>query len=350
MRYNGSMKTACRQLLITAVFILVFLSSGCTKNYGRKEISDYVKERCGISSFRVSRDRIELTSEEDSYTDYLWTITENDGTEFYVLDDYHWGMEALVNTLRTDYYDVHLVRDFSKLPHSGIRLASETENGLCHAVLEGDFSTRSELQDELKELADIRADKACPDEVSYVLKFNYPYRVIGEYESGVGDTVGNLSSSAPDVPEAEKRMLLTCVDHQLSCRFDFTEEEIRSAVEANTHQLGVRNASGEMIWYDDLCADQYSYGVSFASLYVLLERNGFAPEGTPEHYRVTAPDGTSFEISYSFRHPLPEYSEGIYYLKNGEITDMSGYFHTHFTAGEIRNLFGLEVYERWQVQ
>ena len=60
-------------------------------------------------------------------------------------------------------------------------------------------------------------------------------------------------------------------------------------------------------------------------------------------------DGKVYEISYSFRHPLFEHSEGIYYLKNGEITDMDSYFYTHFTAGEIRNLFGLNVYERWNV-
>ena len=200
----------------------------------------------------------------------------------------------------------------------------------------------------MKELSEIQAHSACPDEVSYTLKFNYPYRVIGEYDSSVGDTHGNLSSE-PDLREAEKRMLLTCVDHQLPCRFDFTEDEIKAEVTQNTHQLGVQTDSGEMIWYDDLCADQYSYGVSFASLYVLLERNGFEPEGTPEHYRFTAADGTSYEISYSFRHPLFEHSEGIYYLKNGEITDMDSYFYTHFTAGEIRNLFGLNVYERWNI-
>ena len=145
-------------------------------------------------------------------------------------------------------------------------------------------------------------------------------------------------------------MLLTCVDHQLSCRFEFSDEEIHAAVEGNTHQLAVKTDSGKSIYYDDLCADQFSYGVSFATLYELLERNGFHPEGTPEHYRVTAKDGTVYEISYSFRHPLLEHSEGMYYLKNNEIVDMDGYFYTHFHVTEIREMFGLEVYERWNLQ
>ena len=294
---------------LAAAVSIVIGAAGCTKDYGRNDISDYVKETCGIRRFNVSRTSEKITSDKDEYTDYLWTVTEPDGTVFHVLDDYHWGMEALVNTLKTDYFDVHLINAYPQLPHN--RLG--------------------------------------PENVSYDLKFEYPYRVIGEYDSFVGDTIGNLSSPI-DRAEAEEKMLLTCVDHQLSCRFEFSDEEIHAAVEGNTHQLAVKTDSGKSIYYDDLCADQFSYGVSFATLYELLERNGFHPEGTPEHYRVTAKDGTVYEISYSFRHPLLEHSEGMYYLKNNEIVDMDGYFYTHFHVTEIREMFGLEVYERWNLQ
>ena len=122
-------------LYIIAAVTVFGVLSGCTKDYGRNDIGDYVKERCGIRSFKVSKEPAEVTSDEDTYTDYLWTVTEKDGTEFHVLDDYHWGMEALVNSLRTDYFSVHLVRDFSLLPHSALTLVSETEEGLCYATL-----------------------------------------------------------------------------------------------------------------------------------------------------------------------------------------------------------------------
>ena len=334
---------------LAAAVSIVIGAAGCTKDYGRDDISDFVKETCGIRRFNVSKTSEKITSDEDEYTDYLWTVTEPDGTVFHVLDDYHWGMEALVNTLKTDYFDVHLIDAYPQLHHNRLELEHDLKNGLYYAALNGSFSTRRELLEEFQELEDIRSSSLCPENVSYHLKFDYPYRVIGEYDSTVGDTYSNLSSPI-DREEAEEKMLLTCVDHQLSCRLEFSEEEIHAAVDGNTHQLVVKTDSGETVYYDDLCADQFSYGVSFASLYELLKRNGYNPEGTPEHYRVTAKDGAVYEISYSFRHPLFEHSEGVYYLKNNEIVDMDSYFYTHFHVTEIREMFGLEVYERWNLQ
>ena len=340
-----------RKYIMTAAAVFSAASvllCGCTKKYERKDIEEFIRETTGISRFKVNRNRAELTETEDGYTDYLWTAVEKDGTEFHVLDDYHWGMEALVNTLRTDYYQVHLINAFPDLPHSKIELESSLENGLYDARLKGTFSSRSELLSEIDELRAIQESELCPDNAGYNLLFNYPYRVIGEYDSPIGDCYGNLRDPV-DTAEAEKKMLLTCVDHQLPCRFEFTDEEIHNAVEGNSHQLGVRKEAGSYTWYDDLCADQFSYGVSFASMYELLVRNGFAVEGTPEHYSVTAPDGTAYEFSYDFRHPSGERPVWVYYLKNGEITDMSGYFYTHFNAGMIYQMFGLDVVEYWNV-
>ena len=46
---------------------------------------------------------------------------------------------------------------------------------------------------------------------------------------------------------------------------------------------GVLTADGTFTLYPDLTADRFSYGVSFASLFELLNRNGFNPEGDQEH-------------------------------------------------------------------
>ena len=324
------------------------LFCGCTKKYEKNDIVEFIRNKTGISDFKVNRNREEITDTEDGYTDYLWTAVERDGTEFHVLDDYHWGMEALVNTLWTDYYDVHLIKAFPDLPHSKIELESSVEHGFYSAGLKGTFSSRSELLDEIEELRAIQQSDICPEAAGYSLLFNYPYRVIGDYDSTVGDSFGNLRDTI-DTAEAETKMLLTCVDQQLPCRFEFTEDEIHNAVEGNSHQLGIRNGAGSYTWYDDLCADQFSYGVSFASMYELLLRNGYDVEGTPQHFSVTAPDGTEYEFSYDFVHPSTEHRAWMYYLKNGEITDMNGYFYTHFNTGMIYQMFGLDVLEYWNV-
>ncbi len=338
-----------KYIMTAAVFsAALILLGGCTKKYERKDIEEFIRNQTGISGFKVKRERAELTETEDGYTDYLWTAVERDGTEFHVLDDYHWGMEALVNTLRTDYYQVHLINAFPDLPHSKIELESSLENGLYTACLKGTFSSRSELLSEMDELRAIQQSDSCPENAGYNLLFNYPYRVIGEYDSTIGDCYGNLRNPV-DTAEAENRMLLTCIDHRLPCRFEFTEDEIHNAVEGNSHQLGIRNEDGSYTWYDDLCADQYSYGVSFASMYELLVRNGYPVDGTPEHYSVTAPDGTEYEFSYDFNHPSGGRSVWMYYLKNGEITDMNGYFYTHFNAGMMYQMFGLDAVEYWNM-
>ncbi len=336
-----------KPVIISAVLTLALLCSACTKAYNSNDIADYVRKTCGIRDFRVEPVRQEVHGAEDGYTDYLWTVKERDGTVFHVLDDYHWGMEALVNTLRTDYYDVHLINAYPDLPHRYFRLESSKEDGLYSAKLTAEFSTRGDLQNEINELTEIRRSADCPGRVAYNMEFSFPYRSIGEYTAAEGDTRGILIEEIPDLEEAEERMLLVCVDHRLPQLASFTEDEIKNAVVGNSHQLGIGSGDSSYIWYDDLCGNQFSYGISFGSLYELLNRSGFAVSGTPEHYSFRSADGTEYEISYSFRHPVSEGSEGYYYLKNGEETDMPYFFYNHFTAGRVKDLFGLNVTEYW---
>ena len=335
-----------RSLVCAAMVGTLLLSTGCTKKYERNDISDYVKEQCGIRDFKVRKDRQEIHEDEDGYTDYLWTVEEGDGTVFHVLDNYHWGMEALVNSLSTDYYDVHLVKAFPELPHHYFQIESETLNGLVCASLTSSFSTRNELHEQVNELEDIRRSPVCPKSVPYNMEFDFPYRTIDEYTASEGDTHGNLADEI-NAEAAEKKMLLVCVDHRLPGLSEFSEEEIKNAVSGNDHQIGVTNEDGKTVWYDDLCASQYSYGISFASVYEILVRNGYEVSGSPDHYSFSAPDGTSYEFSYSFTHPFPDGRTGYYYLMNGEETDMSYYFYNHFNAGMLKEKFGIDAQEYW---
>ena len=335
-----------RITIIPAVLALICCAAGCTKKYGREEIGQYVKDRYGIREFRVSKEPQEQHSDSDTYTDYLWTVTEKDGTVFHVLDDYHWGMEALVNTLRDDYPDVHLINAYPDLPHQAISLQKEKYEELYEATLIGSFHDRSELDDLLDELELIASSPLCPENVPFCLNFAFPYRTIGSYEYQTGDYHGNLSSPL-DRQEAATRFLLTCADLQLDELRDFSAEEIRQAVEGNSYQIGIRKDDA-MYFYHDLCGSQFGYGISFGALYELLKRNGIETDGTPDHYTFIGADGNRYEISYAFRQPTESEPEGYYYLINDEKQPMDYYFYNHFTSSKIREISGLPVYQYFE--
>ena len=107
----------CRKYKIIPFLLVVVLLSGCTTKYEQKDIYDYIEENYALEDVKVSKERTELTGEDD-YTDYLWEITADD-IKFRVLDDYHWGMETLTNHLTDDYEDVMLKKyyDSKILPH-----------------------------------------------------------------------------------------------------------------------------------------------------------------------------------------------------------------------------------------
>ena len=91
----------CRKYKIIPFLLFVVLLSGCTTKYEQKDIYDYIEENYALEDVKVSKERTELTGEDD-YTDYLWEITADD-IKFRVLDDYHWGMETLTNHLTDEY-------------------------------------------------------------------------------------------------------------------------------------------------------------------------------------------------------------------------------------------------------
>lgn len=341
-------KQAVKQLIAAA---LLLCCSSCTKHYGRSEIRDFVKERTGETPKDVSKEPQEIHTDEDEYTDYLWTVTMKDGLVFHVLDDYHWGMEALVNTLRTDYESAVLLKEKDSFPPTSLSVTTTENEGMTFAELSGSYTSRKELLERYEELASIQKVMSDRGGYSYLIIFDHPYRTMDNYESTEADLRGILHKEPLDSSVDERDLLYLCLDHQYACKAEFTDTEITDALEGYTHRIGFRSSEDEP--YDFSCplvSSGYSYGVSFATLYEVLRIMGYSVSGTNDHYEFTDADGNIIEISYSFHHPFEDGREGYYYIRNNEEINMDAVFYNHFTTYQLGTLFGLDVKELWQAE
>lgn len=347
--------------LFPALLALVLLT-GCTVDYDRQDIEEYVAQNYGLSRFQVSRQPREATG-EDGYTDYFWTVTleQGDGLEFQVMDDHYWGMEATVNTLRDNYESTLLEWLWQAFgPDPAMTLRDTGYQGLRQVALTGSFATPEQLEQQFRLLEEFRqfaAGQGYGEEYYFPfrLEMETPLREIMEssqansYTMDDGDYRGNLTCLTPDMEQAARqKMAYCCLEYQLEGVEWFTSQELEQAVAQSRYRLGICQGEDQPPrLYSDLAASQNGYGVSFGTLYRVLEREGIPVEGTPWNYSFQGPQGDLYQISYDFhdRNPdQPEQPQFYYYLCNGERVWMDYYFYNHFTAAQAQTLTGLPLY------
>ncbi len=339
LRYNEAMRKY-------SAMILCLLLCGCTKDYGHSDIEDYVRNELGLTGFRVSQEAEEEHSADDDYTDYLWTVTESDGTVFHVLDDYHWGMEAVTNSLRNDRNDVHKLIFFENTPHGDLAVEDHVSEQLHYVIYTGSFSTRSELNslvDDLSGMAERNTDELY---LSYKLCYSFPERGSGPHELTEGDVTGAVIRDPLDCAEAEQNWLHTIIDYMHEDQLkDFTPEEIRAFV--NEHKYAVGYRSGDSYaFYDDIIGNRFSYGVSVPAIYEILSRNGYPVTGTRERYSFRDLEGNVWEMSEDFRD-----EDGWYYYYNGEKSTEEFAFprREHINLYRLKELTGLDLISRYEL-
>lgn len=360
-RIRGALLCAAAALALTA----------CTEDYDRGDILKMAKEETGLSHLAVS-DTYEEVTGEDGYTDRLWTLSTREGMVFHMLDDYSWGMESMTNYVHSDYHAVWLAQNW---PGEGpLTLASDGGGPLFRAWLEADFTTRAELEallDAEEALIGWLEAQPQPHEVRAELHMQNPLRERTSYTVDDGDSWRTFwpdpdagGSYAPvDREDALRKFLLTCLDYRFETQLaDFTPQEIFTALRTQKDFCALAKCptgdteNGPFEPYTDLGASRFSYGVSFGTLYKILEREGFAPAGDVWHYTFTGIDGCEYEISYDFCDWLYEDAydgvdeTGYYYYKDGVPTPMEYYFYNHFRYREIKEMTGLQLTNgSWQM-
>lgn len=344
-----------KRKILTAVLsgLLIFCLTGCTTRYDRQDIGDYVKETIGLSEIAIS-ETYRAQKGEDTYTDKIWTVKDRDsGLVFHVIDDFYWGMETMRNRLVSDYNEsvVHFLK--KQLPDcTRLSFVLSSKNGIFEAEVNGTFTNEEELQicfEELEYVQSFFSDAGYPGlSVTYQLLYDHPLNAqISDYRIQ-GDSFGKTGEIL-DFDKMFEEYLVSVLDFRYDDAVNSLPAEKTEAFLADcTHKVGICRADGSWTYYGDLIASPYNYGISFGTLYEILLREGFAPQGTPRHYRFTGIDGSLYEISYDFCDYLFEQSDGTiengyYYLKNEETIPMDYYFYNHLEVAQIQEMTGLQL-------
>lgn len=346
--------TAAKRLLccvLCAAFVFgVMPLTGCVRNYSRRDIEKYVKDRYGISGFKVSSKKVPLYG-GDGYRDYLWTVTESDGTEFYVIDDRYYGTEWASNDLTDNRSAIILKRYLDENALSGFEtVPDEVPEGwpdMLSFHLLGDYRTRAELNAYIDALDGMAGELPKGIRIPFLLRFDHKFRTIGDYDNSAADyTQMFFSGDTIDREKAEKDYLHTILDMRYEEYLaDFTQDEIRALVKDNAYSIAVVRADGTCDFYDDLIMDPFGYGVSFATLYEILGREGIPAEGDKDDFAFTGTDGSVYEFSNYFSD-----GDWYYYLKDGERVKMEYYFYDHIYYTKIKDFTGIRLadYTDWK--
>ena len=334
-------------MLIMTLAVMLILC-GCTTKYDRGDIEKYVRDELGLRGFTVSRTYTEITNSDDGYTDHLWEVTEADGTVFFVLDDYYYSLEWVENTLRDNWSAVHVRQYLKGADLTGFSIDDPVEeHPMAAPEITGTYSSRSELHtiaEKLNKLAD-GCDLDLP--ILFEIKYDHPYRRIGNYEKKEGDFQGTVRKSEHvtcDYTEEELINLLLDMGYEDRLS-EFTEDEIKDYVSKSRHAVGIKESDGTWHMTDDLVCSYFSYGISFPTIYEVLRRTGYPVYGTKDRFSFTGIDGSTYEMSESFVE-----NEWYYYIKDGVHVPMDAYFYDHFNTGKLREMTGIEVSERWIIE
>lgn len=327
-------------------FIIVLFLCGCTTDYKRKDIKAYVKKNHNLTSAEISNDYEEVI-DNNGYIDKLWQVydSEND-ISFHVLDNYFYSYEVVTNSLCDDYKEAAFIKNIEGFNSNLLTYEIDTSSILNNVKIYGSFHDLEELQACYKELSDLKQyyinlgfDNLY---ISYNIQYINPlrYTIMGHEVSG-GDTHGVLK----DIDDTDN--LQTFIDNYLLCALDyqfddalneFSKEDILNFVKTNEDIMHVGIVKDDVTyWYNDLCASRYYYGISFASLYEVLVREGFEVNGTKNHYSFVGIDNATYEISYDFGEENSYY----YYLKDNNIKLMDYSFYNHFGVDTLKGMTGL---------
>ena len=336
-----------RPILAILILMPLLLLAGCTEKYGSKDVEQYVRDELGLSGFTVSDTCRDITDEE-GYTDHLWEVTESDGTVFYVMDDYYYAMEWVENSLRNNWNETHVRKYLADADLTGFEIDDPgEEHPMAGVELTGTYSKRGELHDYAERL-NMLADGSDLDlTILFDIKYDHPYRSIGDYEKTEGDFKGTVSKSKHvDCDYTEGTLINLLLDMRYEDRLqEFTDDEIRNYVKSCDHALGIRQSDGTWEMPDDLVGSLYSYGISFPTIYEVLSRCGYPVTGTKDKFTFTGRDGGTYEMSESFIE-----NDWYYYIKDGVHIPMDAYFYDHFNVSKLKELTGIEVSEKWMIE
>ncbi|MBQ7567720.1 hypothetical protein IJT17_02835 [bacterium] len=379
MRYHGLLRMAgqagfssivicCVSIfafaLCAVVVVLLWASCaiGSDKPWSKSKIAEYIEKTHAISGFSVGDDPLTVPSEDDpKFKDCTWTVTEADGTIFMVRDHYYDSNAAFSSKrqIRDNYNSVHVKKYLQQADYSGFTLHGSADNFYDGIWLEGRFTNRQELR-RLVDRLNVLSEN-CPSgaAIPYWLKYMHPFRSPqndNKYE--FGDTLARgendwlKAGEKLSYDKCERNMLEVLVDMRYEPSLhDFTDAEIHSFVEGNCWSFGVTQSDGSYKVYDDLLLAHGSNGLSFATAYEVMKREGYLVSGTPSRYSFKGLDGSRYEFSNSFIE-----NGSCYFIKDGQHLPMEnknvrpGDYCNHLSLERFKELTGIECVYYGKIQ
>lgn len=339
---------------VLIVFLLLCFLSACTKDYSRSDIKNYVKEELNLTNISVSKTYEEIKDTE-GYTDRLWTVVDKkNNITFHVLDDYGWGMESVANNLWNDYDNSVFLKYYSDLTiKDNIELEENNDSGLNYIKLNCTFKNKDELADCYESLISYKnyyLEKGFDLSISYNVNYDFSLKKIGNHEITEGDSWGFMNNLNDEV---YAKMLIRYFSCGLSYQIDsviseMNESDLETVMDfEDNHRIFKTEDDFTVYYYEGIIANINSYGISFGTLFKLLEQENYNPVGNPWNYTVTNKNGDKYEFSYDFNDELfDDGNLGYYYIKNNEKIKMSYYFYNCFRTKEINEMFDLSINEK----
>lgn len=328
----------------------IALLSGCRlSHFERSDIVDWAKDNFDRKVV-ISKTYEERTG-DDEYVDRVWEAWLKDAPDlkFEIISDRCYGMESISHNISTTYYQVYGEHYFGRYLADSATVFSEDEDQYPFSSyrVKAMYDDRQEMEAVIADMERIDAamkQNGVEDCVVYVLVYDDPLAAV---DDTILHQIVHTGSFEKLTDQLTEEFILYAADFRLALD-QFTREEIEDAVERSSQKFVLTRADGTQITYPDLALSRFGYGMSFGTLYEVLEREGFEPEGTPDAFSFVGIDGCEYEFSYWFNdyaHPVDHspsgYCDGYYYLRDGEEIPMDYYFYNHLRTHEVEEITGL---------
>ena len=344
------MKNKHRLLLLLLSVLLLCLLSGCRlSHFERSEIVEWTKEE--FDEKVVVSGQYEERTGEDGYVDRVWEawLKSTPDLKFEIVSDCYYGMESVHHSINTTYYNVcgSHVFDLVRAECATGFVPDETQHAFSSYRVKLLYADRAEMEQAIADMETV--DEAmkrygAEDCIAYTLEYDDP---LAEVDDTILSETFRTDSLSGAMQQLTDEFILYAADFRLALD-QFTQEEIEDAVEHSDQKFLLTRADGTQISYPDLAVSRFGYGMSFGTLYEVLKREGFEPQGSPEDFSFVGIDGCEYAFSYRFNdyqhsveHSPTGYRNGYYYLRDGEIIPMDYYFYNHMRTDKIKEMTGL---------
>lgn len=348
------MKRVIRVIAVVMLFsLMTAFMSGCRmSHFDRSEIVEWAKEN--FDRPVVSRQHTERPNEE-GYTDLVWEAYlkkypelkfEIVSHKYYAGESINFSIESTCRSVFGEYYFEQYCSE-----NVGDFAPSEEQSLYGRYRVTAMFDDRNGMESLMAQAAEINAameELGAYDCLDFEASYNDPLSPPDGTDVAERFTAESIEENRDKLTV---ELALNAADHRVDLD-QFTAAELESIIAAEGRPFVIIRSDGSEVSYPDLILSRFGYGMSFGTLYEVLLREGFEPEGTPEAFSFTGTDGSIYEFSYRFSDQPYEvdftdsgYIDGYYYLVDGERVSMQYYFYNHFRSPLLEEMTGMNFRE-----